>query len=355
MPMVAPVLEKFGLNVEGCTVQQLHSGLINKTWKVITGDKTCILQKINHHVFKNPEHIDHNLIVLKKYLNEHFPEYLFVAPLAALDGASLIRTADGYFRLFDFVDGSETINTVRSTDQAFEAARQFGKFSRLLSGFKADDLKYTLPDFHNLILRYHQFTEALNHASGERLERASDAIRFIQANEKIVTTYHSIVSDRSIPHRVVHHDTKISNILFDNETRGLCVVDLDTVMPGYYISDVGDMMRTYLSPANEEEVDLDRIEVRKDFFEAIYQGYLSEMGSTLTEPEKQLFIYSGQFIIYMQAIRFLTDYLNNDIYYGAGYPEHNLRRALNQTTLLEKYMELENDFQAIVDQSVPGR
>jgi Ser/Thr protein kinase RdoA (MazF antagonist) len=349
--MVAPILEKFGLNIAGYTVQQLNSGLINKTWKVTTRDKSYILQKINHHVFREPENIDTNLLVLKKYLNAHYPEYLFVAPVAASDGTTLIHTGDGYFRLFDFVDGSETINYVRSSEEAYEAARQFGKFSRLLSGFDADDLKYTLPDFHNLTLRYNQFKEVLSLASGERLDKASEAIRFIQANEGIVKTYNSIVSDPSIPHRVVHHDTKISNILFDKKTRGLCVVDLDTVMPGYYISDVGDMMRTYLSPANEEETEYSKIEIRKDFFQAIYQGYLSEMGSALTESEKELFIYSGQFIIYMQAIRFLTDYLNNDLYYGANYPHHNLNRAFNQIMLLEKYMEAENDFKAIVAQS----
>ena len=349
--MVASILEQFGLNINDYTVRQFDSGLINKTYKVSNAGKSYILQKINDHVFRKPEDIDKNLLCLKKYLSVHYPDYLFVAPLATPVGVTLIKTDSGYFRLFDYVDGSHTIINVNTPEEACEAARQFGKFSRLLSGFNADELAYTLPDFHNLALRYEQFTKALAHADNERLEKAREAITFIKANADIVHTYNKILADKSIPHRVIHHDTKISNVLFDIENKGLCVIDLDTVMPGFYISDVGDMMRTYLSPANEEETDLDKVIIRKDFFKAIYKGYLSEMGPALTEAEKSLFIYSGEFIIYMQAIRFLADYLNNDIYYGAKYPEHNLNRARNQIKLLQQYKAAGEDLKTIINET----
>lgn len=350
--MIDSVLNQFGLNTEYCVVQQFDSGLINKTWKVSTKDKNYILQKINDRVFKRPEDIDKNLVNLKNFLNSHHPDYLFLAPLTATDGRSLIKNSEGYFRLFDFVNGSHTINYVKTCDEAYEAARQFGKFSRLLSDFNADELAYTLPDFHNLTLRYEQFIEACAHASEERLDKAQAEIDFIRANDGIVNTYNNIRANGSIPHRVVHHDTKISNVLFDQHEKGLCVIDLDTVMPGFYISDVGDMMRTYLSPANEEETDLSKIHIRKDFFKSIYMGYLSEMGPVLSEAEKQLFIYSGEFIIYMQAIRFLSDYLNNDIYYGARYPNHNLNRAMNQITLLKEYVKERKNLRLIISESV---
>src|SRR5690606_16193853 len=137
--------------------------------------------------------------------------------------------------------------------------------------------------------------------------------------------------------------------------KGSCVIDLDTVMPGYLISDVGDMMRTYLSPANEEVQDLNQVSVRLEMFRAIFEGYMSELSDKLTATEKELFIYSGKFIIYMQALRFLTDYLNNDTYYGAVYPEHNLSRAKNQIKLLEEYIGAEKDFEKIINASVsPG-
>lgn len=151
-----------------------------------------------------------------------------------------------------------------------------------------------------------------------------------------------------IPLRVIHHDSKINNVLFDRKNNGLCVIDLDTDMPGYFISDVGDMMRTYLSPVDEEEQDLSKIEIREDFFKAIVEGYFEEMGATLSKVEKELFVYAGKFLIYTQAIRFLTDYLNNDSYYGEKYDGHNLTRATNQMLLLEKYCALEDKFQAIV-------
>jgi thiamine kinase-like enzyme len=141
--------------------------------------------------------------------------------------------------------------------------------------------------------------------------------------------------------RVTHHDTKISNVLFSEDDKGICVIDLDTVMPGYFISDVGDMFRTYLSPANEEEKDFSKIEIREDYFKAIWDGYMSEMGHELSKEEKAHFIYAGKFMIYMQAIRFLTDHINNDAYYGAAYPDHNFIRAGNQAALLERLMEKE--------------
>lgn len=138
------------------------------------------------------------------------------------------------------------------------------------------------------------------------------------------------------------------NVLFDENDKGLCVIDLDTMMPGYFISDVGDMMRTYLCPVSEEEQDLSKIMIRNDFFEAIVHGYLSEMREALSEKEQGQFVYAGKFMIYMQALRFITDYLNNDIYYGEKYEGHNLKRAMNQIQLLKLYLKEEHRLLTIV-------
>ena len=187
------------------------------------------------------------------------------------------------------------------------------------------------------------------------MHRGSDQIRpqmkcwgKLYKHEHILQTYTHLVTDSGMPLRVIHHDTKISNILFDDQQNGLCVIDLDTVMPGYYLSDVGDMMRTYLSPANEEEADFSKIHIRENFFSAVCKGYLSEMGNVLSETEKKYFIFSGELMIYMQAIRFLTDFLNNDVYYGTKYPGHNLNRARNQFTLLNKYIAAEEKFKQLI-------
>jgi Ser/Thr protein kinase RdoA (MazF antagonist) len=198
-----------------------------------------------------------------------------------------------------------------------------------------------LPDFHNLPLRYRQFQKAATHGNSGRIQQAAPSIQFLEANRSIVTVSDNISKDPSFRQRVTHHDTKISNVLFNKDDKGLCVIDLDTVMPGYFISDVGDMLRTYLSPVNEEEKDFSKIRIRTSYFKAIAEGYLSEMNDELSETEKDHFIYAGKFMIYMQALRFLTDYLNDDIYYGSKYEGHNLVRAKNQIVLLGKLIAKE--------------
>jgi len=342
--MLDQILALYGIMPSGAKVQTFGDGLINHTWKIETPSSAYIVQKVNQAVFNKPFDIDENLSILKQYLDVHHPDYLFVAPLADLSGSSLVHNEDGYFRIFPFIEGSHSLNVLEKPEEASEAAKQFGRFSHILSEFDAPKLNITLPDFHNLSLRYEQFLNALNHASYLRKEKAEVSIMYILEHNDIVETFKHIADTKEIPLRVIHHDTKINNVLFDKENHGLCIIDLDTVMPGYFISDVGDMMRTYLSPANEEETDMSRIKVRSDFFKSIYQGYMSEMGNTLTETEKGYFIYAGKFLIYMQAIRFLTDYLQNDIYYGARYEDHNLNRAVNQLTLLQRYFESENEF-----------
>lgn len=341
--MFENILSVYGLDADQTKVESFGDGLINHTWKVNAGKKNYILQKVNNKVFKNPSDIDENLSLLSKYLSKEDPEYLFVSPVVATNGESLIRTDTGYFRLFPFIEGSTSLNALTKEEEAYEAAKEFGKFSKILAGFKAEELNITIPDFHNLILRYAQFTDACKQALPERLEKARECITFINDHQCIVNTYRELIDNKDIPLRVIHHDTKINNVLFDNNNKGICVIDLDTVMPGYFISDVGDMMRTYLSPANEEETDFSKIYIRKEFFKAIHDGYMQEMEIVLTPEEKHYFTYSGEFIIYMQAIRFLTDYLQNDIYYGAKYEDHNFNRAKNQITLLKAYIKAEQE------------
>jgi Ser/Thr protein kinase RdoA (MazF antagonist) len=328
------ILSAFGLEEKGCLIIPFGKGLINSTWQVENKNKKYILQRINNNIFKNPEDIAFNIRMIADYLKAHFPTYLFVNPSPAMDGNDLVKTEDGYFRLFFFIENSHTIDVAEKPEQAYEAAKQFGRFSKLLSGFNVSQLKITLPDFHNLNLRYQQFENALQHGNTDRINQSSDLIEFIKKNKSIVDEFELCKTKLKI--RCTHHDTKISNVLFGNDDKGICVIDLDTVMPGYFISDVGDMMRTYLCPVSEEEKGFSKITVRREFYEAIVDGYLSEMGEELNDFEKKYFHYAGKFMIYMQAIRFLTDHLNDDIYYGSKYEGHNFIRAGNQVTLLQQ-------------------
>ena len=324
-------------------VEPIGSGLINETWRIKGGVNDFILQKINHAIFTNPEAITKNVHNVSAYLKKHFPQYLFPKTLCAVNNDELIKLEENgcYYRITHFVQNSHTIDTVQNTKQAFEAARQFGKFTNLLSKFPQDSLLETLPDFHNLTLRYEQFKQALQNGNEQKIEEAAELISFINSNKDIVDRYEAILKNPAFKKRVTHHDTKISNVLFDDNDNGLCVIDLDTVMPGYYISDVGDMLRTYLSPVSEEEKDFSKIIIREEYFQAIKKGYMSEMQEELSEEEKNHFIFAGKFMIYMQAIRFLTDHLNNDTYYGAKYPGQNFVRAGNQIILLQRLLELE--------------
>jgi len=346
--MFNKILPLYGIDPSACGVKAFGDGLINHTWRVDTASAGYILQQVNQYVFKRPFDIDQNLSLLKEYLDQEYPEYLFIAPVKDLSGNSLIQTGDGYFRMFRFVENSHTVNVVDQKEEAYEAAKQFGKFSRLLSGFDVKQLHTTLPDFHNLILRYRQFLSACEHAGADRKERSSALISYLLENKDIVETFEHITENNEIPLRVIHHDTKISNVLFDARNKGLCVIDLDTVMPGYFISDVGDMIRTYVCAVSEEETDMSRIDIREDFFKAIYDGYMEEMGTTLTDTEKSYFIYAGKFLIYMQALRFLTDYLQNDVYYGSKYEGHNFYRAENQLILLKRYLESEKNLTQLI-------
>lgn len=347
--MVHEVLTSYNLIQEPLEFQPIINGLINQTWLIKNSHKKFILQKVNHHIFKNPGNIATNVRMIADYLLNNNPAYLFIAPLKTTTNQEMnYIEGKGYFRLFPFVEKSHTITAVERPMQAYEAARKFGEFTKLLSGFPSEKLEVTLPDFHNLTLRYQQFTAALENGNKERLLQSNELINFIIANKNIVDTYENILNDTSFKLRVTHHDTKISNVLFNNEDKGLCVIDLDTVMPGYFLSDVGDMIRTYLSPANEEEKDFSKIKIRSNYFKAIWDGYMNEMKDELSEVEKSHFIYAGKFMIYMQAIRFLTDHLNNDIYYGAKYIDHNLLRAGNQVVLLRHLIEKEEALEQLI-------
>ena len=315
----------------------VHSGLINTTLKVIVGGNTYLLQQVNTNVFHHPEQIDENLGMLANHLHKQAAGYLFTAPVAMTDDKTLLAIDSRYYRVFNWVAGSHTIDVVSEPGQAYEASRQFGQFTALLKGFDAEQLHLSLPDFHNLSLRYRQFEKALQNGNNERILAATDAIAYLQSQIRIVKRYESFIGHPEAKKRVTHHDTKISNVLFDGQDKGICVIDLDTVMPGYFLSDVGDMFRTYSCPVSEEEKNLDLVMVRKDFMQAIEKGYLSAMKDELSQFEKDHLYFGGEMLIYMQAIRFISDYLNNDIYYGSRYPGHNLVRTENQIRLLEEF------------------
>lgn len=337
MEEIDQILRAFGLDPDNYQAMSFGSGLIHATFKVMKeGKPAFILQKVNHFVFRHPEDIAHNINVLGRFLAHNEPGYIFTIPVKTLEEEDYYLHNGAYYRLFPFVPNSHTIDVCTTPTQAWAAAAQFGKFTAVLNSFDTSLLRYTIPGFHDLSWRYRQFEEALKDGDQERLAASKTVATKLLSHKGIVDQFEAFKSSAAFTTRVTHHDTKISNVLLDEKENGICVIDLDTVMPGLFISDVGDMIRTYVSPANEEEQDLQHIVIRKDFLDAIISGYSEHMHDLLSAEEKAAFVYAGEFMIYMQALRFYTDHLWNDRYYGAGYVGHNLMRAQNQLRLLEE-------------------
>jgi Ser/Thr protein kinase RdoA (MazF antagonist) len=316
----------------------LTQGLINQTFEVSSVQGEFILQNINTQVFKDPFAIDHNIKAIGQYYNTNQPDQLFTHLVPNLRGETLIEWAVKHYRAFKKIDGI-ALDVLSTASQAKAAANQFGQFTASLIEFPIADLKVTIPQFHDLALRYHQFEQALIHGDANRISLSKEAILFLQSHQAYVKQWLHFTGHQDAHLRVTHHDTKISNVLF-KEDAAICVIDLDTTMPGYYISDVGDMCRTYLCPVNEACEDLNLIKVLPERWIAIQEGYLGAMGEFLTNFEKDHFAFSGQSIIYMQALRFLTDFLELDRYYRVERPDQNLDRTNNQIQLLKAFNQI---------------
>ena len=319
--------------------QVLQQGLINKTFIVQTKTGEYILQTINHQIFKNPLTIDFNINLIGTFLKKHHPNYIFTHLVANKNGETLTILDGSFYRAFVKINGT-ALTVLENQDQAYQAAAEFAKFTHQLIKLDCQQLEITLPNFHNLSLRYAQFLKAIQAGNTNRIDASKEEIAYLQSQKQLVQIFEQFIVHNDAKQRVTHHDTKISNVLFNDSGNAICVIDLDTVMPGYFISDVGDMCRTYLCKVSEEEKQLDLVSVDRSRWDALKNGYLSNMEAHLTAFELAHFSYSGQFMIYMQALRFLTDHLNMDRYYGAKYEGQNYIRALNQIELLKRFNEI---------------
>lgn len=321
----------------------IGEGLIHQTFKVnFTGSgEPVILQCINQRTFPLPENIIHNYRMIYDYLQSQ-PGAINIPALVPTHHNKYfwIDEEDNFWRASIFIQNSHSLAVPANESDAYRAARCFADLTRSLAGLDINRLNIILPDFHNLRLRYQQFEETIAKAAIMRLLRSTHVISELRQRRKLVEFFEQLNDETNYPSRVMHHDCKISNILFDQTTNAvLCPVDLDTVMPGKFFSDIGDMIRSMACLVDENSTAWENISIRGSYYEAIITGYLDGMGNILTEKEKQSLHYSGLIMIFMQSLRFVTDFLNNDIYYQTSYPEQNLNRALNQFILLEKLEE----------------
>lgn len=315
------------------------SGHINDTFLVKTEGGSYVLQRINTSVFTNPDQVVANKVLVVNHLRS--------------DGASLQEPgrrvltfretrAGGYlhtdtggnaWNLMNYIEDSLVYLKSPNSKIAFEAGKAFGSFLAMTKDLDASRLHETLPRFHSMSFRYSQFDEALGSASNDRLVEASDLIGTAHELRSEMHILEEWAAEGKIPLRVTHNDTKISNALFSKDGKAICVIDLDTVMPGIVHYDFGDAVRTICGSADEDEQDISKVEFNFDYFKSFVEGFLGKSGLKLSDAEAEGLALSGKVMSFIVGLRFLTDYLNNDIYFDTKYETHNLVRARNQFRL----------------------
>jgi hypothetical protein len=329
-------------------VTPVTQGLINQTFKVVIRNNgyKFLLQQINTAVFHEPEKLLDNYEMIWSYIyndgpTHNVPPLSIPKPLSFLDDTKLFcDTQERYWRKFEFIDGANTFFTATSIIQAKTIAQAFGSITSGFEFFDLGKLYITIPGFHDLSLRFAQFKRSLHNNNYERLQRAASIIKLLKEKAHYVSFYEVMTESDEFEKRLMHHDAKISNILFSEETgKVICPVDFDTCMPGYFFSDLGDMIRTMACSEEESSINFSEMNIREDYYKAILSGYMDMMHELLTDSEKKYIHYSGLLMTYMQSLRFLSDYLDRDLYYKTTYPEQNFDRARNQLTLLQRLEE----------------
>ena len=342
------VFSQFAHRSEFESFKELASGHINDTYLIKTSEKPFfVLQRINHGVFKNVPGLINNKVsvslhIQKKmsHLSQEELSRRAISFVPTNDGAYYFKDEDGNFwNVMVFIAESFTHLTVQDEEIAYEGGKLFGEFLNLASDFDASLLMDVIPNFHNMAFRYSQFEDSLKLASEERLERAKEYIQIVQDSKEEMHILQKLKDSGEIKLRVTHNDTKISNALFDKNNKGMCVIDTDTVMPGIVHYDFGDAIRTICNTAAEDESNLDLVSFNLDYYKAYVKGFLEEMEGDLSPIELKYLPLGAKTMIFIMALRFLTDFLSNDIYYKTAYPEHNLDRSKNQFKLIQSLTE----------------
>lgn len=335
------------------------TGHIHKTYLLETGSRKApsryILQLINSVVFRKPEAVQDNI----QRILDHFKKYPvsdsgFVDLEMIETGAGRISHVDkngNYWRCFRYIENSCTLEKVDTPEQAYEGGRSFGAFLSRLENYNPRRLHITIPNFMDAEWRLSQLKLAEFTNPGARLKQVQPELKRIRELSGIAEDFLKI--RMALPDRVVHNDTKITNVLFDADSgKGKCVIDLDTVMTGTLLTDFGDMVRSYTVPGSEDATSPDSWVCREDVFGGLYSGFHEAVAEVIKEVERAYLLLGAKLVIYLQAIRFLTDYLNGDVYYRTEHQQHNLDRTRNQLGQLESLLEKENLLQDILNRAV---
>ena len=351
------ITQNFEINGDIIEIKPLTGGLINTTYIVITedGKHDYILQKKNSDIFKDVPSMMENIVKVTSYLKAKVAEEggdplsEAMTVIFTKDGTPYHKTPDGEFwTLSLFIADSLQFDSPVTYETAFKGGEGIGKFHRQMADF-SEDLVETLPGFHDLGYRFKQWDQAVAANLESRADEVSEEIEWVEKRRPQMAAFWQLIETGLLPKRVVHNDTKISNLLFNLNEEVKCVIDLDTVMKNTPLSDFGDAIRSFANTGKEDDTELDNVDLNLDIFKAYTAGYLSKMKTTLTELEKKYLAFGALFITYEQIIRFLMDYLDGDKYYKILYPTHNLVRTRAQMKLYDRMEENFEEMNRIVE------
>ena len=350
-PLVTPqVLADYQLPAD-TQIKAFGNGHINKTFLLSHDNKRLILQQINTSIFPSAADLVQNALKIEQHLLAKQQQGLY--PLQVLqqqakaDGSYLAGEAAD-LRALQFIDHGSSIEVVESPAQAFAAALTFGQFAAALADFDASRLVTVLPDFHNLGMRFSQLQAAITDNKSGRLAECQQLVDFCLAQHGLVAELAALCP--ALPLRVCHNDTKINNMLYSAEQgRGIAAIDLDTCMPGYWLFDFGDMVRTCCSPEAEDSLNTNNVRIRPEIFAALAEGYLQGLAGVITAAERHSLLLGAKVMCLMIGIRFLADHLNGDKYFAIKREQHNLQRAQNQIRLYQDLIAQEQQLAACFD------
>ena len=356
---VKSILNDYALT-EDYQAKAFGGGHVNDTFCIsIAGKALYLLQRINPDVFENSAGVMRNHIAI----NERLSSIAKANPELGICLPELKKSRSGdyfhidetgaYWRMVDFIEGSTTYDDTDCPKIAFQAANAFGEFQYFLHDLALDSFEHTIPDFQNGEWRFKQFEQALTLDSQQRAELCSPSIDFALNNRELCCLFEEMKNAGKIHERVTHGDCKINNVLLSKQTsKALCVIDLDTVMPGYSLYDFGDIVRTSTCTSPEDEADLSKVMINLDLFEAVSRGYLEYAHKFLNDEELEALALSGACVSFMIGLRFLTDYLSGDKYFKTKHPNHNLERAQAQFQLAKSILENQQPMQEICSRLV---
>ncbi len=353
------ILANFKIQGKPVEVIPLGSGLINDTFKVTTDD-SCpfdyVLQRINDNVFTDVELLQHNIELVTQHVREKLVargeediDRKVLQFVPTVSGKTYFKTEEGdYWRVSVFIPRTQGFETV-TPENAYDAGKAFGDFESMLTDLK-EPLGETIPDFHNMELRISQLREAVQQDKAGRLQEVQEMVDHLEQDTTRMCQAEALYREGKLPKRICHCDSKVTNVLFDEQGDVLCVIDLDTVMPSFVFSDYGDFLRTAGNATGEDDPETDRVQLRWDIIESFTRGFIEGTKQFLTPTERDMLPFAMSLFPYMQCMRFLADYINGDTYYKTKYATHNLDRAKNQYRLYELTREGESRLHEFIKQ-----